>query len=74
MNEWNREEMSDHLLQQDVKWIFNAPGASHMGGVWERQIRTVRLVFNTVMSQQTPDDEGLMTLVCCVEDQWNINH
>ena len=67
MNEWNKEEISDHLLQKNVKWIFNPPGASHMGGVWERQIRTVRSVLNTVLSQQAPDDEGLMTLFCCVE-------
>ena len=66
MNEWNKK-ISDHLLQKNVKWIFNPPGASHMGGVWERQIRTVRSVLNSVLSQQAPDDEGLMTLFCCVE-------
>ena len=27
-----------------IKWDWNTPSASHMGGVWERQIRTVKSV------------------------------
>ena len=38
-----------------------------MGGVWERQIRTVRKVLNTMMTEQALDDEGLTTLMCRVE-------
>ncbi|XP_056307490.1 uncharacterized protein LOC130219206 [Danio aesculapii] len=67
IRDWNQLKISDYLLQNSVKWIFNPPAASHMGGIWERQIRTVRSVLNTVLSQQTPDDEGLATLFCCVE-------
>lgn len=29
------------LTERQCKFIFNAPSASHAGGVWERQIRTV---------------------------------
>ncbi len=67
IGEWNQQKISDYLLQNNVKWIFNPPAASHMGGVWERQIRTVRSILNTVLLQQAPDDEGLSTLFCCVE-------
>lgn len=67
IDEWNHQQISDHLLQGNVKWIFNPPGASHMGGVWERQIRTVRSVLNGVLQLQRLDDEGLATLFCCVE-------
>ncbi|XP_056603915.1 uncharacterized protein LOC130420572 [Triplophysa dalaica] len=67
ISEWNQQKISDYLLQNNVKWIFNPPAASHMGGVWERQIRTVRSILNSVLSQQAPDDEGLTTLFCCVE-------
>ncbi|XP_052387105.1 uncharacterized protein LOC127933996 [Carassius gibelio] len=67
ISEWNQQKISDYLLQNNVKWIFNPPAASHMGGVWERQIRTVRSILNTVLLQQAPDDEGLTTLFCCVE-------
>ena len=38
-----------------------------MGGVWERQIRTVRTVLAGVIKQQTLDDESLVTLMTTVE-------
>ena len=57
----------DYLRQHEVKWTFNPPAASHMGGVWERQIRTIRSVLSNLLRQQTLDDEGLATLMCIVE-------
>ncbi|GAA6092937.1 uncharacterized protein LOC122146531 [Tachysurus ichikawai] len=36
ISEWNQQSISDYLLQNNVKWIFNPPAASHMGGVWKR--------------------------------------
>lgn len=38
------------LQKNNVIFVFNAPHASHAGGVWERQIRTVRNVLNTTLS------------------------
>jgi transposase InsO family protein len=67
LQEWNQKKIHDYLLQKEVDWIFNPPGASHMGGVWERQIRTIRSVLLGVMKQQIMDDESLMTLLCVVE-------
>ena len=29
------------LVEMGIEWIFNPPAESHMGGIWERQIRTV---------------------------------
>ena len=37
------------------------------GGVWERQIRTIRKVLNAVLREQTLTDESLRTLLCEVE-------
>jgi hypothetical protein len=55
------------LRERSVEWLFNPPAASHMGGVWERQIRTVRKILDGVTKQQVMDDEGLTTLMCLVE-------
>jgi len=38
-----------------------------MGGVWERQIRTVRKVLTSILGEQVLDDERLNTLFCQVE-------
>lgn len=64
---WNQERISESLLQREIKWVFNPPGASHMGGVWERQIRTVRAVLTALLQQQRVDDDTLQTVFCAVE-------
>ena len=45
---------------------MNVPAASHMGGVWERQIRTVRSILIHLLEQNGTqlDDESLRTLLC----------
>eukprot|EP00795_Rhopilema_esculentum_P017675 gene17675-9329_t len=67
IQQWNQNQVHKFLLQKDIKWIFNPPTASHMGGVWERAIRSVRRVLNAILRNQTVDDEGLHTLLCEVE-------
>lgn len=64
---WNETKIVNFLLQREIQWKFNPPYASHMGGVWERQIRTVRKVLNALVKEQVLDDEGLMTLMCEAE-------
>ena len=46
---------------------LRSPTASHMGGEWERQSRTVK-VLQVVMGSQTLDEERLYTLFCAVEE------
>ena len=68
MRSWNNDgKVKAHLLQKEIKWEFNPPAASHMGGIWERQIRSVRKVLNIILREQTLDDERLSTLFCEVE-------
>ncbi|KAL9976388.1 hypothetical protein ACROYT_G013686 [Oculina patagonica] len=38
IEEWNQAKIHEALLQKGIKWVFNPPGASHHGGVWERLI------------------------------------
>jgi hypothetical protein len=64
---WNQSKVSEFLLQREIAWLFNTPAASHMGGAWERQIRTVRKVLASVMKQQVTTDEVLSTVMCHVE-------
>ena len=67
IQQWNQDQVHQFLLQRDIKWIFNPPTASHMGGAWERAIRSVRRALNAILRNQTIDDEGLQTLFCEVE-------
>ena len=48
---------------------MNVPSASHMDGVCERQIRTVRNVLSSLLQHNAEqlDDESLWTLMCEAE-------
>ena len=67
MQEWNQTKIHDAMLQKEIAWLFNPPGASHLGGVWERQIHTVRTILNALVQQQRIDEDSLHTLLCEVE-------
>lgn len=72
----SRSEFKEALKQRDTKlletflsemqceFVFNSPTASHVGGVWERQIRTVRNVLNATFAQSSGwlDDASLKIL------------
>jgi len=66
--EWNKSKMYEFMRQKEINWKFNPPAASHMGGVWERQIRTIRKILSTLMNSQPLNDETLQTLMCIVEN------
>ena len=55
LNEMDQEKIKSSLLKEQCDWItfkMNVPSASHMGGVWERQIRTVRNVLSSLFTTQ----------------------
>lgn len=68
----NSVSVSQFLSQQGadlIKWKRNPPLASHMGGVWERQIRSVRAILSSLLKQHghVLDDELFRTLLAEVE-------
>ena len=67
--ELDHSKVQNSMHCMDIDWLFNPPSASHMGGVWERQIRTVRKVLNSLMIDHAArlDDESFRTLMCEVE-------
>ena len=48
---------------------MNVPAASHMGGVWERQIRTVCNVLSAILERNGAqlNDQALTTFMCETE-------
>ncbi|XP_070196629.1 uncharacterized protein [Littorina saxatilis] len=41
--------VSRHLAKVGVRWRFNPPHASHMGGAWERMIGVVRKILDSML-------------------------
>ena len=64
---WNKERIQEAMSQRGIRWLFNPPAASHMGGVWEHQIRSVRRILSTIMTEQVPTSEMLTTLLVIAE-------
>jgi hypothetical protein len=71
LESWNQEKIRDQLMQENISWTFNTPTASHMGGVWERMVRSIRQVLLGLTREQTVDEETLGTLMCRVESILN---
>ncbi|XP_030211216.1 uncharacterized protein LOC115542876 [Gadus morhua] len=46
-----KEMDQEELKQLGCEFIMNTPASSHMGGVWERQIRTIRSVLTSILEQ-----------------------
>lgn len=73
IKEWNQSQIIQTMQQHDIEWIFHPPSASHFGGIWEREIRTVRKVLQALLQEQRIrlTDDNLNTLMCEVESILN---
>ncbi|XP_071485997.1 uncharacterized protein [Diadema antillarum] len=47
--ELDENQVATQLLKINCEFRMNPPASSHMGGVWERQIRNVRNVLNGIL-------------------------
>ena len=68
LSEMDDGTVSAELLKDSCDWVVfktNPPHASHMGGVWERMIRSVRNVLSALLDTHGDrlDDEQLRTLM-----------
>ena len=63
IEEWNQHRIDGFCAQRGIQWIFNPPGASHMGGTWERMIRSVRQILKVLLKEQVVCDEVLHTVL-----------
>ena len=68
-DEMDQSVISSKMNQMGIEWIFNPPAASHMGGVWERQTRSVRKILAGILHEngEQLDDESFRTMLCEVE-------
>ena len=60
-----REMDQEEPKERGCEFIFNTPTSSHLGGVWERQIRTIRSVLMSILEQSAKqlDSSSLRTFL-----------
>lgn len=64
---WNQEKINLTMAQRQITWKFNPPTASHMGGAWERLIRSARDILKAMVKEQVLRDETLLTFIAEAE-------
>ena len=65
LQEIDEDRVRRYFADRGCDFSFNPPHASHMGGVWERQIRTVRSILASLLAEHGTllDDDSLRTLM-----------
>ncbi|XP_055633360.1 uncharacterized protein LOC129773740 [Toxorhynchites rutilus septentrionalis] len=63
----NEKQFMEEFISSETDWIFNPPAAPHMGGCWERLIRTVKANLMAIQSSRKPTDEVLRNVLIEIE-------
>ena len=71
LDTWNQAQITDALSQRQIEWRFNPPTASHMGGIWERLVASVKRALLVVLGNQVVAEDVLHTVL--VETEFTLN-
>ena len=71
-----RENIDSKIVEEfctkiNIKWKFNPPQAPHMGGIWERMVRSTKEVLSGLMADHVLTDAQLYTFLTEVESILN---
>lgn len=57
--EIRNKSLGETFTNTNTRWMFNPPAAPHMGGVWERMVRSVKSALASMPQSRVPNDETL---------------
>ncbi|XP_055604349.1 uncharacterized protein LOC129752599 [Uranotaenia lowii] len=64
-------QCAEAITGPHVKWHFNPPGTPHMGGIWERMVRSVKESMKALNDGRKLTDEILWTTLSEAQDMIN---
>ena len=67
----DQESISNFATDNHFTWHFNPPESPHMGGAWERMVRSVKTALRVILKEQLVGDFTLMTVLTEVESILN---
>lgn len=69
MKEVNQDRLMAEFVTEETRWSFNPPASPHMGGSWERLIRSVKKFLQQILpTQRLPTDEVLRSTLIEIEN------
>ncbi|XP_055543105.1 uncharacterized protein LOC129728679 [Wyeomyia smithii] len=68
MENVDHDRLVKEFTSAHTEWKFNPPASPHMGGAWERLIRTVKINLNNVLASRVTSAEVLENALTEVEN------
>ncbi|XP_062710489.1 uncharacterized protein LOC134288734 [Aedes albopictus] len=65
------EGLAETFTDAQTKWIFIPPASPHMGGVWERLVRSIKAAMEGLRHLRSPTEEVFQTLCTEAESMMN---
>lgn len=62
------DKLQRSCLEMETEWHFNPPASPHMGGCWERLIRSIKAVLKKQMKDRCFKEYTLRSFLCEAED------
>lgn len=63
IQEIDGSKQEEYAAKNGITWKFNPPAAPHMGGSWERLVRSVKTSLKTILKEQALSEEVLSTVL-----------
>ncbi|OXA55241.1 Pro-Pol polyprotein [Folsomia candida] len=69
--EINQDKMNQECNNRGIRWSFLPPSSPHMGGSWERMVRSVKKAMGSVLQMKDLSEEVLHTVLLEAEHTVN---
>ena len=70
----NTGQVEESLLMEAIELKFIPAHTPHIGGVWERLVRSIKLIFKALENDKLLTDEELKSYLCEAEKVMNDYH
>lgn len=64
-------QLKEQLAEQKISFRFIPPSARHFGGIWEREVKSVKQALKVILKEQTVPETVLRTVLTEVEGIMN---
>ncbi|XP_033229607.1 uncharacterized protein LOC117181146 [Belonocnema kinseyi] len=71
VQELDKNEILRQMSKFQIQWNFIPPATPHMGGCWERLVKSVKKALESTLREQAPRKEVLQTLFA--EAEYSVN-